>query len=139
MKRTDVTYGQLDKVLRSLGFSYRPAKHDSPGHVYEHKEAGAVIMLPAFAEDDTIFEYQLAAVRTELDNFGLADPSVFAAKLQKAGRRTTATLRRIALRRWNGARRFRLVCAIAIPIRVRRWTSSIRRWRTARSSARRAA
>lgn len=85
MKRTDVTYGQLDKVLRSLGFSYRVAKHNPPGHIYEHQESGAVIMLPALAESDTIFEYQLAAVRTELDNFGLADPSVFAAKLQKAG------------------------------------------------------
>jgi hypothetical protein len=42
-------------------------------------------MLPAFAESDTIFEYQLAAVRTELDNFGLADPSMFADKLRKAG------------------------------------------------------
>lgn len=85
MKQTDVTYGQLDQVLRSLGFSYRPARHDPPGHVYEHTETGAVIMLPAFAERDRIFEHQLAAVRTELDNFGLANPSVFAAKLQKAG------------------------------------------------------
>jgi hypothetical protein len=85
VKRTGVTYGRLDKVLRSLGFSYRHAKHDPPGHVYEHKESGAVIMLSAFVESDTIFEYQLAAVRTELDNFGLADPSVFAAKLQKPG------------------------------------------------------
>jgi hypothetical protein len=85
MKRTEVTYGQLDKVLRSLGFAYRPAKHAPPGHIYEHKETGAVIMLPAFAECDKVFEYHLVAVRTELDNFGLADPSVFAAKLQKAG------------------------------------------------------
>lgn len=85
MNRTDITYRQLDKVLRSLGFSYRPAKHDPPGHIYEHKESGATIMLPALAESDTLLEYQLAAVRTELDNFGLADPSVFAAKLQKAG------------------------------------------------------
>jgi hypothetical protein len=36
-------------------------------------------MLPAFAEDDKLFECQLVAVRTELDNFGLAKPSVFAA------------------------------------------------------------
>ncbi|HWG45378.1 MAG TPA: hypothetical protein VN688_21625 [Gemmataceae bacterium] len=85
MKRTDVTYGQLDKVLRSLGFSHRPAKHDPPGHIYEHKETGAVIMLPAFAESEKVFEYHLIAVRTELDNFGLAEPSVFAAKVQKAG------------------------------------------------------
>ena len=45
---------------------------------------GVVIMLPAFAEDDRVFEYHLAAVRSEVDNFGLAKPSVFAAKLQKA-------------------------------------------------------
>ena len=85
MKRAEVTYGQLDKVLRSLGFSCRPSKHDPPGRIYEHKQAGAVVILPAFAESDRVFEYHLVAVRTELDNFGLADPSVFAAKLQKAG------------------------------------------------------
>lgn len=85
MKRADVTYGQLDRVLRSLGFSSRPAKQDPPGHVYEHKQAGAIIMLPAFAESDKVFEHHLVAVRAELDNSGLADPSVFAAKLQKAG------------------------------------------------------
>ena len=85
MKRTEVTYGQLDRVLRSLGFSCRPSKHDPPGRVYEHKEAGAVILLPAADESDRVFEHHLAAVRTELDNFGLADPSVFAAKVQKAG------------------------------------------------------
>jgi hypothetical protein len=85
MKGTEVTYGQLDKVLRSLGFSCRPAEHDPPGRIYEHKKSGAVIMLPAFAESDKVFEHHLVAVRLELDNFGLADPTVFAAKLQKAG------------------------------------------------------
>jgi hypothetical protein len=85
MKRTNVTFGQLNKVLRSLGFSCRPAKHDPPGFVYEHKETGAIIMLPEFSEAEKVFEHQLVAVRTELDNFGLADPLVFAAKLQKAG------------------------------------------------------
>ncbi len=85
MKRTDVTYGQLDRVLRSLGFSCRPAKHDPPGRIYKHQQAGAVIMLPLFADGDQVFEHHLVAVRTELDNFGLAEPSVFAAKLQKAG------------------------------------------------------
>jgi hypothetical protein len=85
MTRTEVTYGQLDKVLRSLGFSCQPAKHDPPGNVYQHKETGAVIMLPAFSDSDKVFEHHLVAVRLELDNFGLAKPSVFAAKLQKAG------------------------------------------------------
>jgi len=85
MKRTDVTYGQLDKVLRSLGFSCRPAKHPPPGRVYEHKESGAIIILPAFDLSERVYAHHLYTVQTDLDNFGLADPSVFAAKLQKAG------------------------------------------------------
>jgi hypothetical protein len=84
MKRTEVTYGQLDKVLRSLGFSCRPTKQDLAGRIYEHKKTGAVIMLPEFSEGDHVFEHHLVAARLELYNFGLADPSVFAAKL-KAG------------------------------------------------------
>ncbi len=85
MKRTEVTYGQLDKVLRSMGFTRRPANRKPPGSVYEHRESGALVMLPAFPDDDKVFEHHLVAVRTELDNFGLAEPSVFAAKLQRAG------------------------------------------------------
>ena len=57
MKRTEVTYGQLDKVLRGLGFSCRPAKHDPPGRVYEHKERAAIIMLPELPESDKVFEH----------------------------------------------------------------------------------
>jgi hypothetical protein len=85
MKRTEVTYGQLDAVLRSLGFSCRPARQEPPGRIYEHPKVGAVIMLPAFSESDQVYEHHLAAVRLELDNFGLADPTAFAAKLHKAG------------------------------------------------------
>jgi hypothetical protein len=84
MKQTDVTYGQLDKVLRSLGFSHQRSKNESRGHIYEHP-SGALIMLPAFKNNDKIYDYHLAAARLELDNFGLANPSVFDAKLQKAG------------------------------------------------------
>ena len=85
MKRTEVGYGQLDKVLRSLGFSCRPTQQEQPGRIYEHKKTGAVVMLPDFPEGDCVFEHHLVTVRTELDHFGLAEPSVFAAKLQKAG------------------------------------------------------
>ena len=84
MKRSDVTYGQLDQVLRSLGFSCRPTKKDPPGRVYQHPEVGATILLPAFPDTDKVFEYHLATVRGELENFGIADPSTFAAKFQKA-------------------------------------------------------
>jgi hypothetical protein len=85
MRRTEVTYGQLDRVLRSLGFSCRPAQEDPPGRIYEHPEAGAMILLPAFHDSDKVYEHHLEAARLELENFGLADATVFAAKLQKAG------------------------------------------------------
>jgi hypothetical protein len=35
-----VTYGQLDKVLRSLGFSSLLVKGEPPALRYEHKESG---------------------------------------------------------------------------------------------------
>jgi hypothetical protein len=86
MKRTDVTYGQLDKVLRSLGFSCRLVTHDPPpARVYEHKESGAIIMMPPFPLTDFVLDYHLVGARTTLDLFGIAEPKVFDAKLQKAG------------------------------------------------------
>ena len=74
MKRTDVTYGQLEKVLRALGFTCHPGHRNPPGRIYEHQETGAIVMLPAFAETDRVYEHHLLAARMELDNFGIADP-----------------------------------------------------------------
>jgi hypothetical protein len=86
MKRTDVTYGQLDKVLRSLGFSSRLVSHvPPPARVYEHKESGASFMIPPLPETDFVYAHHLAGARTVLANFGIADPKIFDAKLQKAG------------------------------------------------------
>ena len=85
MKRAEVTYGQLDKVLRSLGFSCRVADDPPPTRVYRHKQAETTIMLPAYPESDKVYEIHMLYVRVELDNFGIADPTTFAAKLQKAG------------------------------------------------------
>lgn len=85
MKKTDVTFGQLEKVLRAFGFVCRPGHNKPPGHIFEHPTAGALIMLPAFRKRDKIYEHHLLAARTELDNFGIADPTTFDAKLRKAG------------------------------------------------------
>jgi hypothetical protein len=85
MKRSEVTYGQLDRVLRALGFSCRSTHNDPPGRIYEHKNSGAVVMLPDFPGEDRVFEHHLITVQAELDRFGVAPPSVFAAKLQRAG------------------------------------------------------
>ncbi len=46
---------------------------------------GATIMLPVMPAGDKVYEHHLAAARLELENFGLADAALFAAKLQKAG------------------------------------------------------
>ena len=87
MNRTGVTYGQLDKVLRSLGFSCRLVKGDPPARVYEHKETGAYITMPPFPETDFVLDYHLIGARTTVDLFGIADPKVFDRKLQKAEKR----------------------------------------------------
>jgi hypothetical protein len=42
-------------------------------------------VLPAYRESDKVYEHHLVAARSELDNFGIADPLTFDAKLQKAG------------------------------------------------------
>jgi hypothetical protein len=84
MKRTDVTYGQLDKVLRSFGFSCRLLTDDPPARRYEHKESGALIMIPPFPESDFVLDYHLEAARVTVDRFGIADPKAFDAKLKKA-------------------------------------------------------
>ena len=71
MNRTTVTYGQLDKVLRSLGFSCRQVKQDVESRRYEHSKTGAIILLPDFPETDRVLEHHLVTVRVTLDNFGI--------------------------------------------------------------------
>jgi hypothetical protein len=72
-------------VLRTLGFSCRLSKNEPPGRIYEHPKTGAVVLLPTYPDTDKVCEYHLVAVRGELDHFGIADPTAFDAKLQKAG------------------------------------------------------
>jgi hypothetical protein len=85
MKKSNVTYGQLDKVLRAFGLICRPGHNQSPGYIYEHPQAGAMILLPRFRRSDKIYEHHLADARVQLDYNGIADPTTFEAKLQKAG------------------------------------------------------
>ena len=85
MNRTAVTYGRLDKVLRSLGFSCQRVENEVESRRYEHPQSGAVILLPAFPEGDRVLEHHLVTVRVTLDNFGIADSRKFDATLKKAG------------------------------------------------------
>ncbi len=85
MKRAKISYGQLNNVLRSLGFTCHLVLKDGEARRYEHPKSGAIILLPAYPEDDKVLEHHLIMVRMTLDNFGIADPTAFAAKLQTAG------------------------------------------------------
>jgi hypothetical protein len=78
------TYGQVDKVLRSLGFSCRTATLQTKALVYEHPETGAIILLPVSAASNKLLPHHLAAVQGTLKLYGIADPLDFAAELQKA-------------------------------------------------------
>jgi hypothetical protein len=85
MKTTDVTYGRLDKVLRSLGFSCRVLKREPHTRVYEHKETGALLPIPPFPMTEFALPHYVVAARTMVDLFGIADPKVFDAEVRKAG------------------------------------------------------
>ena len=84
MNRTDVTYGQLDTVLRSLGFSCWLSTKEPPTRVYEH-ESGALVTTPPFPLDDFVLDSHLMIARTVANLFGIAEPKVFDAQLRKAG------------------------------------------------------
>jgi hypothetical protein len=107
VRRTDVTYGQLDRALRSLGFTCRPGTNDPPGRIYEHKKTGALIPLPAFPESDKVYEHHLVAARLELVDFGIADAATFDAKLQKAGWHTQGRTEKREAAVMNSLRRFK--------------------------------
>jgi len=89
MRRTEFTYGQLDKALRSLGFSCHLEKGEPPARRYVHEETGALVTTPPFPLTDFVLEHHLLIARMAVDQFGVADPKVFDAELQKAGRRNS--------------------------------------------------
>ncbi|HTU89885.1 MAG TPA: hypothetical protein VMF69_07305 [Gemmataceae bacterium] len=91
MRRTNVSYGQLDRVLRSLGFSCQVVTLTVPTRVYKHEQSGAVVMMPPYPETDKVLDYHLLGARTAVDGFGIADAAVFDAEIQKACRRRGAT------------------------------------------------
>ena len=84
IRRTDVTYGQLDKLLLSLGFKCRIVDLDGDARVYKHDERpGATLILPAYPKRDKMLDYHLVAVRTILDLNGIVEAEDFAGKFKK--------------------------------------------------------
>jgi hypothetical protein len=68
-----ITYGQLDEMLRSIGFSVREAV-DPRAKVYEH-ETGALIALPVFPGHKKLLPQHLVGVRVILESYGIIDPT----------------------------------------------------------------
>lgn len=85
MKRAETTYGQLDRVLKALGFTRRLVAKEPPAVRYEHAKTGALISFTPFTDDETVLDHHVTVVRATLDNFGIADGRAFASELQKAG------------------------------------------------------
>jgi hypothetical protein len=78
-----MTYGDLDKFLRSLGFAVRIA-NDGKARVYEHEEAGARISLPKLPSNQKVSPRHLMVVHITLNSYGIEEPLEFAAIVPRA-------------------------------------------------------
>lgn len=79
---SEITYGRLDEVLRSLGFSVCVA--EGKARVYEHKPTGALVYFPDLRLSEPALPRHLAVARMTLDLYGIATPIDFEESLQKA-------------------------------------------------------
>jgi hypothetical protein len=82
MRKTPVSYGQLDSVLQSLGFKVRIEK--GKRRLYAHEPTGALMSLPDRKPTDLANATYLAAVRKVLSDYDIADEVEFASQLQEA-------------------------------------------------------
>ncbi len=80
---SEVTYGQVDRVLRSRGFSRRVATFQTKAAIYEHQPTGALVVLPEEPDEARVSPEHLAIVRGTLDVFGIAAPRELETELQK--------------------------------------------------------
>jgi hypothetical protein len=79
----EATYGRLDEVLRSLGFSVRVVEEKT--RIYKHEATGALVFLPERPAGESAIPHHLVAVRKILEDYGIADPVDFATSLRNAG------------------------------------------------------
>lgn len=79
---SEITYGRLDEVLRSLGFSSQIV--DGKSRLYSDKTTGALIALPVFPEEQYVLPRHLLAVHFILDSYGIANPTDLTRDLSKA-------------------------------------------------------
>ena len=71
---TNVTYGQLDEVLRSLGFVLRVTPDRA--RVYKHP-TGALVDIPYFPDGDPVLSRYLVAAGMQVDGFNIIGQAAF--------------------------------------------------------------
>jgi hypothetical protein len=74
-----VTFGQLSKALKSLGFEEMIGRRNQ--HVFRHGETRALIALPKMAKSAIVSPRHLSAVGRTLEHFEIADILEFGALL----------------------------------------------------------
>ncbi len=77
-----ITYGRLEEVLCSLGFTVRVVKDRA--RIYEHKPTGASIILPDMPPGATVQPRHQTEVEGTLKDFEIAEPLDLAMKLSQA-------------------------------------------------------
>jgi hypothetical protein len=79
--KPNITYGKLDAVLQSVGFTVRVER--AKRRLYTHAETGAVMSLPDRKSSEPANSTYVAAVRKVLADYEIADEVAFASQLQK--------------------------------------------------------
>ena len=74
IKRIDgLTYGDLDKALRGLGFEVT----ENGDRTYFDPRSGGRVSFPKFSLSEPLAAYHFVAARGFLDNFGIVDRNDF--------------------------------------------------------------
>ena len=83
MAESALTYGQLDEVLRSLGFVTQVVPDKA--RICKHEATGATVILPDAPAAESVLPHHLIVVRTVLREFGLPEPAALALNLKRVG------------------------------------------------------
>ena len=82
MHETSVSYGQLEKLLLSLGFHVQVEANKY--RLYQHAPTGAVVSLPDRPGTESVSPTHLMAARTTVCDYQIADEMTFYAGLKNA-------------------------------------------------------
>ncbi len=83
-----VTFGQLDATMRSFGLRVREVA--GKGRVYEHPQLGIIHVLPNRPLREKAQPFHIASSRKLLEEFGIARPDEFTARLIQSQPSATA-------------------------------------------------